>query len=127
MAEKGSVGGGVFVGEEEAAAPRAGAPMQPTITLPPRSSFESLFRGGGGESKVSPGPLTLVPSFFVEYPTRIAAARRTVGFMGDQEKEAEKRPNGGERRVAMGWSGWGRIGPRACRLASISCSLCRPS
>ncbi|XP_052195853.1 probable WRKY transcription factor 4 [Diospyros lotus] len=37
------------------------APLRPTITLPPRSSVETLFSGGAG---FSPGPMTLVSSFF---------------------------------------------------------------
>ncbi|XAR65234.1 hypothetical protein NMG60_11009283 [Bertholletia excelsa] len=37
------------------------APFRPTITLPPRSSMESLFTGGPG---ASPGPMTLVSNFF---------------------------------------------------------------
>lgn len=36
-------------------------PERPTISLPPRSSVESLFTGG-----LSPGPMTLVSSFFPE-------------------------------------------------------------
>lgn len=36
--------------------------LRPTITLPPRSSIESLF--SGGSSGISPGPMTLVSSFF---------------------------------------------------------------
>nr|XP_004239088.1 probable WRKY transcription factor 4 [Solanum lycopersicum] len=36
--------------------------LRPTITLPPRSSMESLF--SGGSSGISPGPMTLVSSFF---------------------------------------------------------------
>nr|WGV38266.1 WRKY [Loropetalum chinense var. rubrum] len=39
------------------------APSRPTITLPPRSFAESLFTGGPG---MSPGPMTLVSSFFSE-------------------------------------------------------------
>ncbi|GAA0172597.1 DNA-binding transcription factor [Lithospermum erythrorhizon] len=35
--------------------------MMPTLSLPPRSSMEALFSGG-----VSPGPLTLVSSFFAD-------------------------------------------------------------
>ncbi|KAI3467291.1 hypothetical protein Pfo_023954 [Paulownia fortunei] len=38
-------------------------PPAPTVRLPPRSSVESLFMGGAG---VSPGPMTLVSSFFAE-------------------------------------------------------------
>ncbi|XP_027349286.1 probable WRKY transcription factor 4 [Abrus precatorius] len=36
-------------------------PPRPTITLPPRPSAEAFFAGGGG---ASPGPMTLVSSFF---------------------------------------------------------------
>ncbi|XP_057947998.1 probable WRKY transcription factor 4 [Malania oleifera] len=36
---------------------------RPTITLPPRSSMETLFTGGLG---ASPGPMTLVSSFFAD-------------------------------------------------------------
>lgn len=36
--------------------------QRPTITLPPRNSMESLF--SGGSSGISPGPMTLVSSFF---------------------------------------------------------------
>lgn len=36
--------------------------LRPTITLPPRNSMESLF--SGGSSGISPGPMTLVSSFF---------------------------------------------------------------
>lgn len=48
-----------------------GAPPSrpPTIALPPRSSFESLFTGGGGGFAApgfSPGPMTLVSNFFSE-------------------------------------------------------------
>nr|AKA27920.1 WRKY protein [Salvia miltiorrhiza] len=35
----------------------------PSITLPPRTSIESLFTGGAG---ASPGPMSLVSSFFAE-------------------------------------------------------------
>ncbi|KAJ6843341.1 putative WRKY transcription factor 4 [Iris pallida] len=43
-----------------------GPPRPPTISLPPRSAFESIFRGGGTDA--SPGPMTLVSSFFAEDP-----------------------------------------------------------
>lgn len=39
-----------------------GSLLRPTITLPPRNSMESLFSGGSGG--ISPGPMTLVSSFF---------------------------------------------------------------
>ena len=41
-------------------------PPRPTITLPPRPSMEAFFTGGPG---ASPGPMTLVSSFFSDsYP-----------------------------------------------------------
>lgn len=45
------------------------APSRPTITLPPRTSFETLFNTSGGGAAgpglgFSPGPMTLVSSFF---------------------------------------------------------------
>lgn len=45
------------------------APSRPTITLPPRTSFETLFNTSGGGATgqglgFSPGPMTLVSSFF---------------------------------------------------------------
>ncbi|KAL6186802.1 hypothetical protein ACLB2K_042921 [Fragaria x ananassa] len=41
-------------------------PSRPTITLPPRTSFETMFNnsGTGGNTGFSPGPMTLVSSFF---------------------------------------------------------------
>lgn len=41
----------------------APAPARPTITLPPRPSMETFFTGG-----LSPGPMTLVSSFFADSP-----------------------------------------------------------
>ncbi|RZR90939.1 hypothetical protein BHM03_00018950 [Ensete ventricosum] len=69
MAENGAGSGvgGAGGGDEMAAG--AGKPPRPTIMLPPRSSMASLFHeGGGGASEVSPGPLTLVSSFFADDP-----------------------------------------------------------
>ena len=43
--------------------PTTAAPAKPTITLPPRPSMETLFTGG-----LSPGPMTLVSSFFADTP-----------------------------------------------------------
>ncbi|KAJ6707498.1 WRKY TRANSCRIPTION FACTOR 73 [Salix viminalis] len=43
--------------------PTTTAPAKPTITLPPRASMETLFTGG-----LSPGPMTLVSSFFADTP-----------------------------------------------------------
>ncbi|XP_031100573.1 probable WRKY transcription factor 4 isoform X1 [Ipomoea triloba] len=51
-------------GSSSSAASRS-APERPTITLPPRSSVESLFTGGF-MSGISPGPMTLVSNFFSE-------------------------------------------------------------
>ncbi|KAH6822435.1 WRKY DNA-binding protein 3 [Perilla frutescens var. hirtella] len=44
--------------------PSSSSKPPPTITLPPRTSIESLFTGGPGGA--SPGPMTLVSSFFAE-------------------------------------------------------------
>ncbi|KAK4481577.1 hypothetical protein RD792_012479 [Penstemon davidsonii] len=43
--------------------PSSARPLAPTITLPPRSTMESMFMGGPG---ASPGPMSLVSSFFAE-------------------------------------------------------------
>ncbi|KAI8025747.1 hypothetical protein LOK49_LG02G01516 [Camellia lanceoleosa] len=37
---------------------KVSVPLQPTIILPPRTSFDSIF------ASLSPGPMTLVSSFF---------------------------------------------------------------
>ncbi|KAG1347858.1 putative WRKY transcription factor 4 [Cocos nucifera] len=52
-------------GAQKAAPPPP--PPQPTIALPHWSSMEGLFRGSGA-ADVSPGPMTLVSSFFAEDP-----------------------------------------------------------
>lgn len=55
--------------EKEGGATKAAAP--PRLALPPRPTGENLFRGGvgaAGVSGVSPGPMTLVSSFFAEEP-----------------------------------------------------------
>nr|UVI62157.1 WRKY transcription factor [Rehmannia glutinosa] len=44
----------------------AAAKAKPTILVPPRSSMESLFSNGLGGFGFSPGPMTLVSSFFSE-------------------------------------------------------------
>lgn len=48
--------------EDGAGAPRA----KPTILVPPRGSMESLFTNGSLGLGFSPGPMTLVSSFFAE-------------------------------------------------------------
>lgn len=57
--------------ETSSSASSSRAPMRPTITLPPRALIENLFMGG--PTGVSPGPMTLVSSFFSdpdsEYPS----------------------------------------------------------
>ncbi|KAL3624033.1 hypothetical protein CASFOL_032849 [Castilleja foliolosa] len=50
------------VEDAAAAAPKA----KPTILVPPRSSMESFFATGIGGLGFSPGPMTLVSSFFTE-------------------------------------------------------------
>ncbi|RZR73380.1 hypothetical protein BHM03_00023351 [Ensete ventricosum] len=126
MAENGGGGGGAVGGGGgvvrvgKAAVPGPGTLPRPTITLPPRSSFESLFHGGaGGASEVSPGPLTLVSSFLAEesesnccsftqllvgaIDSPVAAARRTVASSWEEQgKEADKRSSGGEAESGGG-------------------------
>ncbi|WOL01699.1 hypothetical protein Cni_G10416 [Canna indica] len=102
MAENGGVGEEKASAAAASAASGAGRPPRPTITLPPRSSLESLFHSSGGNgSEASPGPLTLVSSFFADDPdsecrsftqllvgamnSPMAAAGRPAG---EQEKEA---------------------------------------
>ncbi|KAI7995727.1 putative xyloglucan endotransglucosylase/hydrolase protein 30 [Camellia lanceoleosa] len=46
------------VEREMAKTDKVSAPSRPTIILPPRTSFDSIFAG------LSPGPMTLVSSFF---------------------------------------------------------------
>lgn len=111
-------------GGREAAAPRAGPPPRPTISLPPRSAYESLFyggaAGGGGPSEVSPGPLTLVSSFFAEDPdsgfqsfTQLlqGAMNSPMGpapprrLTGQEEKEAERDSSGRVERREEGGLG----------------------
>lgn len=104
------------MGGEERGAPRAAAaaaaaaaPPRPTITLPPRTTYESLFRGGGGfgAPEVSPGPMTLVSSFFAEddgecrsFSQLLAgamaspAARTRVGALGVGEPQVSAAPSG---------------------------------
>ncbi|KAK6913300.1 WRKY domain [Dillenia turbinata] len=51
--------------KEGKGASRASAPPRPTIAVPPRATVDSFFSGVG----LSPGPMTLVSSFFSEdYP-----------------------------------------------------------
>ncbi|KAJ6835394.1 putative WRKY transcription factor 4 [Iris pallida] len=80
----------------------ATGPQRPaTISLPPRTAFESLFRGG---ADASPGPMSLVSSFFAEDPdsecrsfsqllagamNSPAAARRSSAGVGEGD---ERRP-----------------------------------
>nr|QCE31425.1 putative WRKY62 [Aquilaria sinensis] len=49
--------------QAEAAKSKLAVPTRPTITLPPRPAMESFLAGGLG---LSPGPMTLVSSFFAD-------------------------------------------------------------
>ena len=67
------------------------APPRPTIALPPRSTFESLFRGG---ADVSPGPMTLVTSFFNDDPDNECRSfsQLLAGAMASPMAAAQRRP-----------------------------------
>ncbi|KAK4358044.1 hypothetical protein RND71_023654 [Anisodus tanguticus] len=52
-------------GSSSSSSTTRGQLLRPTITLPPRNSMESLF-SGGSSSGISPGPMTLVSSFFLD-------------------------------------------------------------
>ncbi|XP_009421082.2 probable WRKY transcription factor 4 [Musa acuminata AAA Group] len=128
MAESGA-GGGAGGGDGTSAAAGAGKPPRPTITLPPRSALESLFHGGGGGgiSEVSPGPLSLVSSFFADDPesecrsftqllvgamnSPASAARRPAGITEEKEKVMESgSEDGGTERGSGGSDGGGGSG-----------------
>lgn len=55
---------------EKFKAPAVSASSLSTLTIPPKAPFESIF-GGGNMPYFSPGPMTLVSSFFSEseYPS----------------------------------------------------------
>ncbi|KAG9439690.1 hypothetical protein H6P81_019855 [Aristolochia fimbriata] len=52
-----------LMAENDGAASKTTPPPRPTISLPPRSAVESIFARG---ADASPGPMTLVSSFFSE-------------------------------------------------------------
>ncbi|KAM0951421.1 putative transcription factor WRKY family [Dioscorea sansibarensis] len=93
--------------EDSGSAPRP----PPTLTLPPRANLESLFRGGAGVG-LSPGPMTLVSSFFAEDPgsdcrsfsellagaiasPQAAQFRRPAMAVGEEKPVEEKRGEDG--------------------------------
>lgn len=53
-----------------AAPPQQQRRVPPMITLPPQTSFETLFTGGPGPG-FSPGPMTLISNFFSDHNTDI--------------------------------------------------------
>ncbi|KAJ7953869.1 WRKY transcription factor [Quillaja saponaria] len=71
-------------GQERASSSNSSAPpSRPTITLPPRTSMESLFNGGvpGGGFGFSPGPMTLVSSFFSDNDDSKSFSQLLAGAM----------------------------------------------
>ncbi|CAL9151965.1 unnamed protein product [Musa hybrid cultivar] len=116
----------------------AGVPPRPTVSLPPRPSLESLFQGGvsgWGAWEASPGPLTLVSSFFAEdsesecrsftqllagamnSPAAAAAVRMTAGSAGEQGKDAEKRFSGDEAESGSGFVRSGQNRPPSLAIS----------
>ncbi|RAL40113.1 hypothetical protein DM860_008253 [Cuscuta australis] len=66
--------------DKEGGSSRSAAPVQrPTITLPPRSSMESFLTSGF--SGVSPGPMTLVSSFFSNGDSQPSFSQLLAGAM----------------------------------------------
>ncbi|KAE9597352.1 hypothetical protein Lal_00007400 [Lupinus albus] len=60
------VGGNGEQQQPPSTAEKGGPSRRPTITPPPRASMDTLFNGGGGPFVFSPGPMTLVSSFFAD-------------------------------------------------------------
>ncbi|XP_072989510.1 probable WRKY transcription factor 4 [Typha latifolia] len=88
-------------GREKSTAP----PPKPTITLPPRASFASLFHpdGGGGVSEASPGPLTLASSLFPDDSESDCRSftQLLVGAMNSPAAARDSRGGGGLVRLGQ--------------------------
>lgn len=89
----------------------ARAPLQrPTITLPPRPSMEAFF--SGGPTGVSPGPMTLVSSFFADgavdspsFSQLLAGAMGSpmaMGFLGSGSTPNYYAKDGGASEMEFG-------------------------
>ncbi|CAH9087229.1 unnamed protein product [Cuscuta epithymum] len=76
--------------EGSSSAPSRPAPVRPTITLPPRTSMESLFTGGF--NGVSPGPMTLVSSYFTDGDSCPSFSQLLAGAMASPAAFSGYRP-----------------------------------
>lgn len=72
--------------ENGGAASSAAGVNRPSISLPPRSTVESLFRGGPAEA--SPGPMTLAFSFFEPDSDYRSFSQLLAGAMASPPPEA---------------------------------------
>ncbi|MCL7041402.1 hypothetical protein MKW94_029979 [Papaver nudicaule] len=92
------------------------ATTRPTITLPPRSTFESLFTGKDHGSGTSPGPMTLVASFFPDSdPTQQSFSQLLAGAMGSP-MSAWKQQTHFYAEDTNGFENQGGIGVRDSRI-----------
>ncbi|KAM1187572.1 hypothetical protein ACFX2J_023480 [Malus domestica] len=104
-------------------------PQRPVITLPPRPSAEALFSGGSG---ASPGPMTLVSSFFENYPESdfrsfsqlLAGAMgspvgstRGMNFFSDSPADGLGKSGGGSEYGGEGSSGFKQSRPMSLAVA----------
>ncbi|KAF5961798.1 hypothetical protein HYC85_003007 [Camellia sinensis] len=96
-------------------ASKVSAPPRPTITLPPRSSIDTLFTGVVG---LSPGPLTLVSNFFSEnyadsgcrsfsqllaaaIASPVAATKMPSSFLADNSPKEVNSESGWDRNLGF--------------------------
>ncbi|KAH0469310.1 hypothetical protein IEQ34_002542 [Dendrobium chrysotoxum] len=75
---------------------------RPSISLPPRSTVESLFRGGPAEA--SPGPMTLASSFFEPESEYRSFSQLLAGAMTSPSvptTAVDARGGGGRERASL--------------------------
>lgn len=84
------------IGDQPPSSAPPGAPPRPTIALPPRTSMDVLFNGGpsGGGFGFSPGPMTLVSSFFNENEDFKSFSQLLAGAMASPVAAEQKDSSG---------------------------------